>query len=372
MLKAAIVGCGKIADEHAQLLLRIEGASLAGFCDRELLMARQMHERFNGAPYFDDVDELLRTVKPDVVHVTTPPQSHFELTRRCLAAGCHVYVEKPFTIDAAEAKCLIDDATARGLKITVGHHLMFTDPAVRMRALISGGFLGGLPVHAESYYCYDLGEPGYAKAFLADSSHWVRQLPGGLLQNIISHGISRIAEHLKGDAPTVLARGFTSQLLRNLGEHEIVDELRVIIEDAGTTAYFTFSSQMRPQLSQFRIFGSRNGLIIDDHQHALIRLNGRRHKSYLENFAAPGSLASQYAAATASNVFNFLSWRLHMSEGMKRLIETFYRSIVHGEPLPMSYREILLTTRIMDAIFEQVNGQRSSRLSEAVAPLTSR
>ena len=46
----------------------------------------------------------------------------------------------------------------------------------------------------ESYYCYDLSEPGYATALLGDQQHWVRRLPGKLLHNIISHGVARIAE----------------------------------------------------------------------------------------------------------------------------------------------------------------------------------
>ena len=65
-----------------------------------------------------------------------------------------------------------------------------------MRALVESGYLGGAPVHMESYYGYDLGEPSYARALLGDQQHWVRRLPGKLLHNIISHGIARIAEFL--------------------------------------------------------------------------------------------------------------------------------------------------------------------------------
>ena len=99
--------------------------------------------------------------------------------------------------------------------------------------------------------------PGYAGALLGDKQHWVRRLPGKLLQNIISHGIARIAEFLEGDSPEVISYGSTSPLLRALGETDIIDELRVIIHDAnGTTAYFTFSSQMRPGLHGLRIYGT--------------------------------------------------------------------------------------------------------------------
>ena len=62
----------------------------------------------------------------------------------------------------------------------------------------------------------------------------------------------------------MIAHGFTSPLLKSIGETEIIDELRVIIHDGETTAYFTFSSQMRPMLHQLRLYGPKNGLIMDD------------------------------------------------------------------------------------------------------------
>ncbi len=354
-LKIAIVGCGKIADEHARQIRRIPGATLVAVYDAEPLMAKQMHERFDFVPCFDDLGVMLAQAAPDVVHVTTPPQSHSDVALRCLDAGCHVFVEKPFTMSAAEAIAVLDVATRRGLKVSVDHNLQFTEPALRMRRLVQDGFLGGAPVHLESYYCYDLGDSAYAKAFLSDTSHWVRSLPGGLLQNIISHGIARIAEHMTTDAPTVIAHGFTSPLLRSVGETRIKDELRVLVSDEATTAYFTFSSQMRPQVSQLRLFGPRNGLLVDDNHHVLVKLSGRKWKSYLDNFVPPAAMSKDYLANALRNVKGFVSGRLNMNEGMKNLIEAFYRSIAANEPLPISYREIVLTSRIMDAVFEQIN-----------------
>jgi predicted dehydrogenase len=176
---------------------------------------------------------------------------------------------------------------------------------------------------------------------------------------VISHGIARVAEFLAGDNVQVIAHGFSSPLLRKLGENELVDELRVIISDEhGTTAYFTFSSQMRPSLHQFRIFGPRNGLVIDQDDETLIRLRGSRLKSYAEHFLAPLALAKQYVGNSSRNVRTFLANDFHNKASLKYLVEGFYRSISENAPLPLSYREILLTSRIMDAIFDQIRGKR--------------
>lgn len=355
MLKIAIVGCGKIADAHAEQIQRLEGTEIVGVCDNEPLMARQLFERFPIRHYFSSLDELLNEARPDVVHITTPPATHFDIARFCLERGCHVYVEKPFTLNVNQAEQLIDLAETKGLKLTVGHNNQFSHVARRMRALIATGYLGGAPVHLESYYGYDLGDPSYARALLGDQRHWVRRLPGKLLHNIISHGVARVAEFLASDDPLVIACGFVSPFLRNIGEIEIIDELRVIITDGKqTTAYFTFSSQMRPLIHEFRIFGPRNGLLLDQDHEILIKLRGAKYKSYLDFFLPPLVFARQHLKNLFGNVKLFLARDFHMDAGMKYLFESFYRSIQEGTPVPIPYREMLLTARIMDKIFHQL------------------
>ena len=118
MLRVAIVGCGKIADAHASQIRRIPGCEIVGVCDSEPLMARQLFERFPVGAHFSDVNALIAEARPQVVHITTPPASHFDLARRCLERGCHVYVEKPFTLHAADAERLIALANRQGLKLT--------------------------------------------------------------------------------------------------------------------------------------------------------------------------------------------------------------------------------------------------------------
>jgi predicted dehydrogenase len=362
MLRVAIVGCGKIADSHAAQLHRIRECEIVAACDTEPLMAQQLCERFAVKRYFSDLSEMLVEVTPDVVHVTTPPKSHFDIAKSCLERGCHVYVEKPFTVNEEEARRLISLARERGLKITAGHDDQFSHVSRRMRALVQRGFLGGAPLHMESYYCYQLGRTGYAGALLADDRHWVRRLPGKLLHNIISHGIARIAEFLTSESPHVMAYGFTSPMLKQMGEREIIDELRVIIsEEERATAYFTFSSQMRPLLHQFRMYGPKNGVVLDQDQETLIKLRGDRFKSYVEKFLPPVIFAQQYFGNLKTNVRTFLRNDFQMKSGMKYLIEAFYRSIVADTAPPISYREILLTARIMDAIFEQLDRQRLRR-----------
>ncbi|MBV8216067.1 MAG: Gfo/Idh/MocA family oxidoreductase [Verrucomicrobia bacterium] len=355
MLRIAIVGCGKIADQHVQAISRVPDCQIVSVCDREFLMARQLGERAGVSHCFSDLGELLKTTSPNVVHITTPPQSHYLLARQCLESGSHVYLEKPFTVTASEAKTLLQLAETRGLKITAGHNYQFTPEMLEMRRLIEQGFLGGKPVHLESYYSYDLGDATYVAPLLGNRSHWVRQLPGQLLHNVISHGIARLAEFLDDGLVEITASAHQSDRLRNLGGEEVLDELRVMIRDkSGTTAFFCFSTQIQPGLSEFRVCGPLNSILVDQVAGSLIRNQKRACKSYLTFFLPPLWSAMEHLRNGRRNILNFLGRKLYQDSGMTELVRRFYQSIRDGTPLPIPHREILLTARVMDEIFSRI------------------
>jgi predicted dehydrogenase len=371
-LRVALVGCGKIADQHVQAIRRIPDCTIAGLCDRELLMAEQLGERFEVNACFSDLQELLATTSPDVVHITTPPQSHYVLARECLEAGEHVYLEKPFTVTAEEAESLIQLADRRNVKITAGHNLQFTLEMLEMRRLVGEGFLGGKPVHLESHFSYDLGDRSYVGALLGNRRHWVRQLPGQLLHNIISHGIARLAEFLDDEIIEINAMAGQSPRLQDLGEEEILDELRVVIRDKnGTTALFCFSTQIKG-LNQLRIYGPAASITADIITGSLVRNTNRSYKSYLTYFVPPLKNAREHLRNARRNLTNFVRRRLYQDFGMKELVERFYNSIRKESPLPIPYREIILTARIMDEIFAQIyprRGQKSDDREQREAPV---
>jgi predicted dehydrogenase len=371
ILKIAIAGCGKVADQHVEAIRRIPDCEIVSLCDRELLMAKQLGERIGIPACFSDLKETLEAVSPDVVHITTPPQSHYVLARQCLESGSHVYLEKPFAITAGEAESLIQLAEDCGLKITVGHNYQFTLEMLEMRRLVKEEFLGGRPVHLESYWSYNLGDSRYASAFLASRAHWVRQLPGQLFHNIISHGIAKLAEFLDDELTEIIATAYQSDQLRELGAGEILDELRVLIRDkCGITAFFCFSTQIKG-LNQLRLYGPAGSMVADIITGSLIRSGNKPYKSYLTYFIPPLKSARENFRNARRNITNFMRRQLYQDFGMKELINRFYNSIRASGPLPIPYREILLTARIMDEIFAQIYPERSKAPEPSREPIAS-
>lgn len=352
-LKIAIVGCGKIADAHVEELKKIPEARLAAVCDWEPLMAEQIAVRYGIPCWYSDFDQLLDQVKPDVVHVTTPPCSHVELAEKAMGKGCHVYVEKPFSVDVDGATRLVDTAKRLKRKITVGHSYEFDPAAVALRDLVRKGVIGD-PVHVESYQGYNLQGP-FGAAILANPDHWVHGLPGKLLQNNISHMIHKITEFVTDETPRVHAMGYLARLGRS-GDvrDDMVDELRVLIVGEKTTGYGTFSSHARPVRVFARVYGTKNTVAVDYVSRTVVIEHGDKLPSAIGRLLPPFAQSCEFFRAGSKNVLRFVRADFHYFAGMGNLFRLFYRSILDGTDPPIPYGEILRVTRIMDDIFGQV------------------
>ncbi|HEU6449229.1 MAG TPA: Gfo/Idh/MocA family oxidoreductase [Verrucomicrobiae bacterium] len=356
MLRVAIVGCEKRTERHLRALRRIPDRKIVAACDGDISAARKFAERFEIDDHFCDVREMLKRALPDVVHIVTPPQSHFEIAKLCLDAGVHVYVEQPFTVTADEAEELIALADDSELKVTTHHPHQFTLEMLKLRRLKDDGFFGGKAVHLECLWPCDL-EDADAGPIPGSRAHWVRQLPGKLLHRCIGHGIARLAEFL-ADEVEVFASAHQSERLCHLGGEELLDELRVFIRDQNdTTAYFTFSSQIKPSQNVLRILGPANSVTVDQSVGVLERHKLNVYRSRWSHLIPHFDHALDHFQTAGQNIYNFIRGYSRSEFGFHELVARFYHSILNEAAPPIPYREILLTARIMDEIFAQVYPQ---------------
>ena len=75
----------------------LENVQVAAVCDLSAARAEATAERFGILKWGLDYKSLIDDVRPDLVHITTPPTSHFSIAKNCLAAGCNLLCEKPIT-----------------------------------------------------------------------------------------------------------------------------------------------------------------------------------------------------------------------------------------------------------------------------------
>jgi predicted dehydrogenase len=205
MLKFGLVGCGRIAKRHAELLGngRIHGATLAAVCDIDSSRARSLGEQF-GTPYFKDFHTMLRSTELDAVSVLTPSGFHAQNVVDLAPYRKHIVVEKPMALRLDDADRMIAACAENGVKLFVVKQNRFNVPVVKLReALVEGRFgklfLGTVRVRwsrDQSYYDQDAWRGTWA-------------LDGGVLANQASHHID-LLEWMMGDIESVFAMGVTA------------------------------------------------------------------------------------------------------------------------------------------------------------------
>ena len=118
-LRVLVVGLGTMGLSHARAYRRVDGFELAGLCSRRMGERADVAAEFPGVPRFGDFAEALRAVEPDAVAVCTYTETHAEYALQALAAGAHVFCEKPLaeTIEAATRVVVAAKAARKVLMI---------------------------------------------------------------------------------------------------------------------------------------------------------------------------------------------------------------------------------------------------------------
>lgn len=116
-MKIALVGTGFVADYYMTTLANHPALSLAGVWDRDAARLEAFRS-FHNVPAYTGLDALLADPAVGIVVNLTTPESHYEVTSRALAAGKHVYCEKPLALELAQAEALVAQAQAAGLTLT--------------------------------------------------------------------------------------------------------------------------------------------------------------------------------------------------------------------------------------------------------------
>jgi UDP-2-acetamido-3-amino-2,3-dideoxy-glucuronate N-acetyltransferase len=118
--------------------------ALVGICDKDPIILQNLQEMYDGVVTFQRFDDLLDDSGPsvDAIAIATPAESHYELTKKALLAGKHVFVEKPLALTVGEGKELVALAEEKQLTLMVGHILHYHQAVIKLKELLDAGELG--------------------------------------------------------------------------------------------------------------------------------------------------------------------------------------------------------------------------------------
>jgi predicted dehydrogenase len=144
MIRVGVIGYGYWGPNIVRNFQQTDGARVVAVCDKSDKSLRRALQAYPDIRVSSEANDLLTAVDIDAIAVVTPVWTHFELAKKALENGKHVFVEKPFTATAEQAEELIELAERKNLKIMVDHTFLFTGAVRKIRELVDSGALGDL------------------------------------------------------------------------------------------------------------------------------------------------------------------------------------------------------------------------------------
>lgn len=342
VLRFALVGCGRIAKRHADLLGRgqIQGAELAGVCDNVVSKAEKLASSFD-IPAYADMHEMMRRVQPDAVVVLTESGYHASHTIALAPYGKHIVVEKPMALTLDDADAMIAACDKYGVRLFVVKQNRFNVPVLKLREALEAGRFGKLVLgtirvrwcRRQAYYDQDAWRGTWA-------------LDGGVLTNQASHHVD-LLEWMMGDVESVYAKS-----MKALANIEAEDTAVVVLRfRSGALGLIEATTAARPTdlEGSISILGERGTVEIGG-----FAVNHMKVWQFEEAQAEDDEVLEKYSVNPPS-VYGFghqayyehvvgclLHERRQLVDGLEgrrslELVSAIYESIETGREVPMRF-----------------------------------
>ena len=262
MIRVAVVGLGKMGASHHAIINAHPDVKVAAVCDSTGYVLDVL-SKYTGITGYTDYDKMLNEVELDAVLIATPSLTHATMVEKAMQKGLHVFCEKPFCLDAADAERLTALAQERGLVNQVGYHNRFVGAFQEMKRLLDHGAIGKVThILAEAYGPVVLKPKG---------STWRTQRTegGGCLYDYAAHPLNLLNWYF--GAPT----GVGGSVLNKIFSRDTDDEVySTLFFNEGVTAQLSVNwsdESHRKMTTKITAWGS-NGRLYADRQECQIYL----------------------------------------------------------------------------------------------------
>ncbi len=324
-LRIALIGCGKMGLQHVKAIGSLSGVRLVGVADPAADLDRLAELLPAGVRVMKDAGELLADLRPDVVHIVTPPATHAPLAIQAIRAGSHVYIEKPFAPTRAEAAAIFAEAAEHGRLVCAGHQVLFEPPSL---AVLDELDAIGRVVHIESFFSFRT-----ARRTIT---------PVEQAKDILPHAVYPLLAQLRAGTSNAAAVAIRGMDVRATGD------IYAILQLGDVTGLLLVTLSGRP-VEQYQQIVSTNGSFRADYiTGGVVRLAGPG--AGLGVLFTPYRRAWQTLTGATRGFTKLILGRTTSYPGLTALLDRFYRSIAAGTPPPLTPSSILDTVDICEQI----------------------
>lgn len=254
MLKAGIIGLGKMGLSHAAIVSAHPNVELTAVCDSSSLILDGF-KKYTSVKTYSDFKKMLDVESLDFVFIATPTKLHHVMVKYALEKNLHVFCEKPFSLTTEQGKDLVQLAKMRNRVNQVGYHNHFIGTFIELKRIIRAGILGEI---------YDFKGEAYGPVVLKEKSDTWRSKPeegGGCLYDYASHVINLIQEILGKPAK---AKGSILQSIYSNGVDDNVYSLLQLENNITGILSVNWSDETYRKMSTSLTINGKKGKIICD------------------------------------------------------------------------------------------------------------
>jgi predicted dehydrogenase len=340
-LTSVLIGCGGIARRHLAGLQELPHVKVVAVCDLSPARAEATAERFGIAKWYSNYQKLLSQINPDLVHITTPPSSHFSIAKACLSARLNVFCEKPITTTYEEFRELKELAISNGCILMENHNFRFHSSVRRICDLLSSGKLGDL---VELQVCLSANVVAPGSPFIdRNLPHYSLALRGGAIADFLTH-IAYLTHMFVGhmiDLKTTWTKRLKDSPLP-------ADEFRAFIKGERSTAYVAFNGNVRPYGFWIRLTGTQMHAEANLYEPPRLTVRKLRNGEPAVMSLIDGITESRdVLICSVAGLWRKLAGTSNY-DGLSEIIAQTYRAVGSNESPPISLTEIDEVARIVD------------------------
>jgi UDP-N-acetyl-2-amino-2-deoxyglucuronate dehydrogenase len=336
MLKFALVGCGRIAKRHSELLgnNQIKNACLAAVCDIKEEKARKIGKCFD-VPYYTNMDMMMQKEEIDIVVVLTESGNHAKHVINLAKHGKHIVVEKPMALTIDDADDMIMKCGENNCRLFVVKQNRFNVPVLKLREALEAGrfgklFMGTVRVRwcrTEEYYGQD-----------SWRGKW--SMDGGVIANQACHHVD-LLEWMMGKVDSIYAKG-----IKALAKIEAEDTTAAILKFRnGALGIIEATTAIRPKdlEGSISILGEKGSVEIGG-----FAVNKMLHWNFQDQLPEDELMMKKYSV-NPPNVYGF---------GHKAYYEHIVDSIMHNTKHMVDGLEGRKSVELISAIYESMESRK--------------
>lgn len=317
--------------------------TLVGACDTSR-STWQNAKRYGIRDVFISYEEMIQSCKPDIVDICTPPETHYQIARYALESGCHVLVEKPFTMLSEEARRLVRIASDTGLRLCVIQDYLYRPGITLADRILKHHKIGQI------YYVQIVHLENRNDARVANPKHWVHKLPLGELGDILPHSLYTL-EHFSPNQQVIWAHASPSTFY----SWTSIDNLSVSLQSRETLANIYITSRAVGSAFEVTLIGENYNLFVDSLTASTYRGQPLGGAFAYDKIKQIGKMCLQLASRPilSGNSTHFL------------LIKDFLTSLRGGHDMPFDEAQSVHVCELQEAIERAVvrENQRNSTVA---------